>query len=291
MFDSFDRVQIETTGTTINLVHGGQGPPLLLLHGYPQTHVMWHKIAPRLADNFTVVASDLRGYGDSSKPKSDDKHEAYSKRSTARDQVEMMEALGFEHFYLAGHDRGGRVAHRLSLDHPSRVTKVAVLDIAPTYKVFADTDQAMATAYYHWFFLIQPYDLPERLIGNDAEYYLKKKLGQWGRDERAFTPEAMAEYVRCFSDPETIHASCEDYRAGASIDLEHDEADMRSKIACPLLVLWGGKGFVDRAYDVLETWRERASDVRGEAFDCGHFLPEEKPEETYHALANFFSKA
>ena len=291
MFEGFERKRISVSEAEINLVIGGKGPPLLLLHGYPQTHVLWHKIAPRLADNFTVVASDLRGYGDSSKPKSDDKHETYSKRATARDQVEMMEALGFESFYLAGHDRGGRVAHRLSLDHPSRVMKLAVLDIAPTHKVFADTDQAMATAYYHWFFLIQPYDLPERLIGNDAEYYLKKKLGQWGRDERAFTPEAMAEYIRCFSNPETIHASCEDYRAGASVDLEHDEADMRSKIACPLLVLWGGKGFVDRAYDVLETWRERASDVRGEAFDCGHFLPEEKPEETYHALANFFSKA
>ncbi|MCZ6860527.1 MAG: alpha/beta hydrolase, partial [Alphaproteobacteria bacterium] len=184
MFVGFERKRVSVSEAEINLVIGGKGPPLLLLHGYPQTHVLWHKIAPRLAENFTVVASDLRGYGDSSKPKSDEKHETYSKRATARDQVEMMEALGFEHFNLAGHDRGGRVAHRLSLDHPSRVTKVAVLDIAPTHKVFAETDQAMATAYYHWFFLIQPYDLPERLIGNDAEYYLKKKLGQWGRDER-----------------------------------------------------------------------------------------------------------
>ncbi len=291
MFEEFERKRIAVGGAEINLVIGGKGPPLLLLHGYPQTHVLWHKIAPRLAEDFTVVASDLRGYGDSAKPKSDDRHESYSKRATARDQIEVMAALGFEKFHLAGHDRGGRVAHRLTLDHPERVTKLAVLDIAPTHKVFAETDQAMATAYYHWFFLIQPYDLPERLIGNDAEYYLKKKLGQWGRDESAFTPEAMAEYIRCFSDPATIHASCEDYRAGAGIDLEHDEADMDARIACPLLALWGRKGFLERTYDVLEVWRERASDVRGEALDCGHFLPEEKPEETYRALVEFFGGA
>jgi haloacetate dehalogenase len=291
MFEGFERHRITTSGAEINLVCGGKGPPLLLLHGYPQTHAIWHRIAPRLAERFTVVAADLRGYGDSSKPASDEAHASYSKRATALDQVEAMAALGFETFFLAGHDRGGRVGHRMALDHPDRVRKLAVLDIAPTYTVFARTDKTMATAYYHWFFLIQPYDLPERLIGNDPEYYLRRKLGHWGRDETAFAPEAVAEYVRCFSDPATIHASCEDYRAAASIDLEHDEADMGTKVACPLLALWGGKGFVAQAYDVLEVWRERAADVRGQAIDCGHFLPEERPDETCAALIDFFGGA
>jgi haloacetate dehalogenase len=177
----------------------------------------------------------------------------------------------------------------MALDHPERVRKLAVLDIAPTYTVFRDTDKAMATAYYHWFFLIQPYDFPERLIGNDPEYYLRRTLGRWGRDETAFPPEAMAEYIRCFSDKATIHASCEDYRAAASIDLEHDEADLATKLACPLLVLWGAKGFVGGQYDVLATWRERAADVSGQAIDCGHFLPEEAPEATGASLAAFFA--
>jgi haloacetate dehalogenase len=289
MFEGFERHRITTSGAEINLVCGGKGPPLLLLHGYPQTHAIWHRIAPRLAERFTVVAADLRGYGDSSKPASDEAHASYSKRATALDQVEAMAALGFETFFLAGHDRGGRVGHRMALDHPDRVRKLAVLDIAPTYTVFARTDKTMATAYYHWFFLIQPYDLPERLIGNDPEYYLRRKLGHWGRDETAFAPEAVAEYVRCFSDPATIHASCEDYRAAASIDLEHDEVDMGTKVACPLLVLWGGRGFVAQAYDVLAVWRERAADVRGHAIDCGHFLPEERPDETCAALTDFFA--
>ena len=288
MFEGFVRKTVEADGATINLVQGGAGPPLLLLHGYPQTHAIWHKIAPRLAEDFTVVAADLRGYGDSSKPETDPEHAAYSKRASAGDQVMVMESLGFSAFMVAGHDRGGRVAHRMALDHPNRVEKVAVLDIVPTYTVFRDTDQALATAYYHWFFLIQPFDLPERMIGSDPEFYLRRKLGQWGRDETAFTPEAMAEYLRCFSDPATIHASCEDYRAAAGIDLAHDEADMGQKVACPLLALWGAKGFVGQNYDVLACWRERAADVRGQAIDCGHFLPEEAPDATYTALKRFF---
>ena len=291
MFEGFESKQIETGGATINAVVHGDGPPLLLLHGYPQTHAMWHKIAPRLAERFTVVAADLRGYGDSSKLATDERREAYSKRAMARDQVEMMAALGFKRFMVAGHDRGGRVTHRMALDHPETVVRAAVLDIAPTYTVFARTDKALATAYYHWFFLIQPYDLPERLIGADPEYYLMRKLGHWGRDMEAFSPAARADYLRCFSDPATIHASCEDYRAAAGIDLEHDEADMASKIACPLLVLWGAKGFVGQAYDVLAVWRERAADVRGEPIDCGHFLPEERPDETFEAMAAFFGEA
>lgn len=291
MFDGFEARTLEGSGSEISFVTGGSGPPLLLLHGYPQTRAMWHKIAPRLAEEFTVVAADLRGYGGSTKPASDATHAAYSKRAMAQDQVDVMDALGFGRFLVAGHDRGGRVTHRMALDHPSRVMQAVVLDIAPTHKVFAATDQALATAYYHWFFLIQPNGLPEHLIGKDPEYYLRHKLGHWGRDTSAFTPEAVEEYVRCFSDPATIHATCEDYRAAASIDLEHDEIDMGTKIACPLLVLWGARGFVAKAYDVLEVWRERAADVRGEAIDCGHFLPEEKPDETYGALRAFFAGA
>jgi len=249
---------------------------------------MWHKVAPRLAEQFTVVATDLRGYGDSGKPPSDETHAAYSKRTTAGDQVEVMATLGFEGFFVAGHDRGGRVTHRMALDHPDKVIRAAVLDIIPTHKLFSTVDQAVATGYYHWFFLIQGGGLPEALIGHDPEYYLRKKLDQWGGGLSAFTDEALSEYIRCFSDPACIHASCEDYRAAASIDLEHDEADMDRRIECPLLVLWGARGLMERHYDVLATWRERASDVRGRAIDCGHFLAEEAPEETGDELMRFF---
>ena len=288
MFEGFSAADVETDGAVIHTVYGGSGPPLLLLHGYPQTHVMWHKIAPRLAERFTVVVPDLRGYGDSAKPFGDDTHAAYSKRAMAKDQVEVMGALGFESFFVAGHDRGGRVGHRMALDHPRRVSKLSVLDIVPTHKVFSTIDQTVATGYYHWFFLIQPFDLPETLIGSNPEYYLRKKLGSWGAGADSFSAEAMAEYVRCFTNPETIHATCEDYRAAASIDLEHDEADMGNKVACPVLVLWGAKGLMERRFDVLATWRERAAEADGRALPCGHFLPEEAPEETFAELARFF---
>jgi haloacetate dehalogenase len=288
MFEGFTTADIDAGGTTIHTVHGGSGPPLLLLHGYPQTHVMWHKIAPRLAERFTVVATDLRGYGDSGKPPSDADHSAYSKRTTARDQVEVMAALGFETFLVAGHDRGGRVAHRMALDHPQRVTKLAVLDIVPTHKIFSTVTKETATGYYHWYFLIQGGGLPETLIGHDPEYYLRTKFKQWGGGMEAFTEEALNEYVRCFSDPACIHASCEDYRAAASIDLKHDEADMDHKVRCPLLALWGEKGLMERHYDVLATWRERATDVRGRKLRCGHYLPEEAPEDTLAELIGFF---
>jgi haloacetate dehalogenase len=290
MFEGFTTADIDAGGTTIHTVHGGSGPPLLLLHGYPQTHVMWHKIAPRLAERFTVVATDLRGYGDSGKPPSDADHSAYSKRTTARDQVEVMAALGFETFLVAGHDRGGRVAHRMALDHPQRVTKLAVLDIVPTHKIFSTVTKEIATGYYHWFFLIQGGGLPETLIGHDPEYYLRTKVKQWGGGMEAFTEEALNEYVRCFSDPACIHASCEDYRAAASIDLKHDEADMDHKVRCPLLALWGEKGLMERHYDVLATWRERAADVRGRKLRCGHYLPEEAPEDTLAELIGFFTE-
>lgn len=291
MFEGFVTREIEVSETTIQARIGGSGPPLLLLHGYPQTHVMWHRIAPALAERFTVVCADLRGYGDSGKPASDPAHGAYGKRSTAKDMVEVMASLGFERFMLAGHDRGGRVAHRLALDHPERIERVAVLDIVPTRTIFRATNQAIATGYYHWFFLIQPYDLPERLIGNDPIFYLHKKLASWsGAGLDAYAPEALVEYERCFADPAVVHASCEDYRAGASIDLEHDEADLDRKIQCPLLVLWGQHGMMERHFDVLATWRERvAGKVTGRALDCGHFLPEEKPEATAKELLAFFS--
>jgi haloacetate dehalogenase len=249
---------------------------------------MWHKIAPGLAERFTVVAVDLRGYGDSGKPRSDPDHFAYSKRRTAADQVEVMRSLGFERFFVAGHDRGGRVAHRMALDYPDTVTKLAVLDIVPTHKIFATVDKEVATGCYHWFFLIQEGGLPETLIGHDPDWYLRAKLRQWSADSSAFAPEALEEYARCFRDPAMIHASCEDYRAAASIDLAHDERDMATKIACPVLVLWGEKGLMHRHYDVLATWRERAINVRGHKLPCGHFLPEEEPEKTLSSLAEFF---
>lgn len=286
--DDFVRVQIKTSGAEINLVHGGSGIPLLLLHGYPQTHVIWHKVAPQLADSFHVVCPDLRGYGDSSKPPSTPDHYSYSKRAMAQDMAEVMTSLGYRNFFVAGHDRGARVTHRMVLDHPERVKKACVMDIAPTYHMFKTTDQRFATGYYHWFFLIQPNGLPEHLIGADPAYYLTEKLQRWSAPGAVFTDEAVAEYVRCFSESEAIHASCEDYRAAASIDLEHDEEDIDKKVHCPLLVLWGSKGFVHRIYDVISVWRDRAEQVEARALDCGHFLPEEASAAVCEELFRFF---
>lgn len=288
MFKNFKKATFTQEKNSTNYIIGGSGLPLLLLHGYPQTHIMWHKIATALAEKFTVVASDLRGYGDSSKPPTTKNHEPYSKRATANDQVLLMKHLGFDHFFLVGHDRGGRVSHRMALDHPQAIKKMVVMDIAPTYTMYKTTDMEFAKAYYHWFFLIQPYDWPERLIGADPVYFLSKKFRQWGRDNSAFTEEAFNEYVRCFT-PETIHASCEDYRASASIDLEHDQIDidLGNKIICPLLCLWGEKGFVGGKYDIVTEWKKWADDVKGYGLPCGHYLPEEAPQETLAALLNF----
>lgn len=288
LFPGFRAQRIAASGATIHCVVGGSGPPLLLLHGYPQTHAIWHRVAPRLAGRYTVVCSDLRGYGDSSKPESDERHFAYSKRAMARDQVEVMQTLGFSRFKLLGHDRGGRVAHRLCLDHPKAVEQVAVLDISPTKAMYDGTDMAFATAYYHWFFLIQPFDLPERLIGADPRYYLRRKLGGWGSNLSHFDPRAIAEYERCYSDPATIHASCEDYRAAATIDLEHDAADATARVECPLLALWGEKGVVHRLFDPIADWKKVARDVRGRALPCGHYLAEEMPDATLAELLAFF---
>jgi haloacetate dehalogenase len=289
VFEGFEKRRVVTTGAEINLRLGGRGQPLLLLHGSPQTHVMWHKIAPALAESFTVVAADLRGYGDSSKPPGGENHENYAKRAMAQDQVEVMAALGFERFAVVGHDRGARVTHRMALDHPERVAKAAVLDICPTKTMYERTDMAFATAYYHWFFLIQPYDLPERMIGADPDYYLDQKIAGISRHSSAaaITEEALAKYKRCFRNPATIHAICEDYRAAAGIDLEHDAADLEKMVTCPLLALWGAKGVVGRTYDVLAVWRERAREVSGRALDCGHYLAEEAPEDTLAELMSF----
>ena len=287
MFDGFRREFINVGEVEIHAVIGGEGPPLLLLHGYPQTHVMWHRIAPALAERFTIVATDLRGYGASSQPPGGPPHETYCKRVSAADQVAVMAALGFDRFRLVGHDRGARVAHRLCLDHPGAVDRVAILDIVPTLTVFENVTQALATEYYHWFFLIQPGGLPERLIGHDSEHYLRHTLGSWGTAGETFTDDAMAAYARAFCDPAAIHAACEDYRAGATIDLEHDRADSEARVACPMLVLWGLKGVTEKVYDVLATWQEKAVDVRGQGLDCGHFLAEEKPEATLNALLAF----
>ena len=287
MFKGFETREIKVSAAKIHLKSAGSGPPLLLLHGYPQTHVMWHRLAPRLAKRFTVVMPDLRGYGDSSKPASVDNHESYSKRAMANDQVEVMSQLGFERFSVVGHDRGGRVAHRMVRDHPTRIDKIAVLDIAPTALMYGQTDKAFATAYYHWFFLIQPSGLPERLIGADPEFYLTYKLKAWCKTPGAISDPALKEYKRCFSNPLVIHASCEDYRASASIDLEHDQTNEGEKIDHPLLVLWGALGFVGATYDMLASWREVASNVQGHSVPGGHFLPEEAPEETLKALLEF----
>ena len=271
----------------INLVQGGKGEPVLLLHGYPQTHVCWHRVAPILADQFTVVCPDLRGYGDSGKPPGDPEHLAYSKRMLAQDQVEVMQSLGFHKFAVVGHDRGARVAHRMALDHSEKVTKLALLDIVPTSWAFAHVDKEIATAAFNWFFLIQPDGLPERLIAAAPVFYLQWILDHWSGKKGILTPEAMAEYQRCF-DREAIRAISEEYRASATIDLIHDEADKEKQISCATLVLWSATSMWAK-YDVLEIWKSRADDVRGVALDCGHFLPEEAPERTAAELIRFLS--
>jgi haloacetate dehalogenase len=290
MFEGFARHRIETSqSTTINLVAAGTGDGLLLLHGCPETLVMWHKIAPALADDFAVVASDLRGYGDSSKPHGASDHRTYSFRAMARDQVEVMTALGHDRFMVVGHDRGARVVHRMALDHPGAVTKAAMLDILPTLTLYEETNAQFARAYWEWFFFIQGYDFPETLIGAAPEEFLRYELGPLV-DGGVIAQEAWQEYLRCIGDRAAIHAMCEDYRAAASIDLEHDRSDLERKVTCPLLVLWGGKNPIWRRFDMLDTWRQRAAIVTGEALACGHYLPEEAPDATYARLHAFFSE-
>lgn len=289
MFEGFTATDIDVPGARIHLRRGGSGPPLLLLHGNPLTHVMWHKIAPRLAEHFTVIATDLRGYGDSSKPPGGDDHFGYSFRAMAIDQVELMKKLGFDRWLVAGHDRGGRVAHRMALDFPRHVPKVAFLDIVPTLHMLSNIPLKWAVDSYHWFFMAQPYDYPEKMIeAYGFERYIRKKLDKKGVGLSGFTPEAMAEYIRCCN-ADNIHAVCEDYRAAVSIDLDHDRTDLSRKIEMPMLVLWGEKSHVNRSYKPIEAWQERATDVRGKMLPCGHYPAEQVPDETCAELVAFFS--
>ncbi len=286
LFKNFARKRVRTSGATINLVVGGDGPPVLLLHGYPQTHAMWHKVAPQLARDYTVVCADLRGYGDSSKPRGRPDHSNYSKRAMAKDMVEVMAALGHGQFHVVGHDRGGRVAHRLARDHAARVRSLTVLDISPTLKMYESTDMRFARAYYHWFFLIQKPPLPEKMIAAMGPNYILGRIGRSKGGLSHFPRAVQREYARCFNP----HSTCEDYRAAATIDLVHDRKDLRRKIRMPVLALWGKQGVIAALFDCLADWREVASDVRGKALDCGHFIPEEKPKELLAELRRFFAK-
>jgi len=287
LFPGFIQRKVRTSGATINLVTAGEGPPVLLLHGYPQTHAMWHKVAPSLARDYTVVCPDLRGYGDSSKPRGVPGHANYSKRAMALDMVEAMEALGFVRFHAVGHDRGARVAHRMARDHARRVQTLGVLDVSPTLKMYESTNMQFAKAYYHWFFLIQEAPLPEQMLKSVGPQYILMRLGRGKTGIKVFDRRALAEYQRCF-DP---HSTCEDYRAAATIDLVHDRKDLRKKLKMPVLALWGRQGVIAALFNCLQDWREVASDVRGRALQCGHFIPEEKPKELLAELRRFFATA
>jgi haloacetate dehalogenase len=293
-FDGFEAADHNVNGIRLHARVGGRhdAPPLLLVHGFPQSHVLWHRVAQVLAPHFRLVLPDLRGYGRSDKPCGDSEHANYSKRTMAADLVALMRSLGHERFFVAGHDRGGRVAHRLALDHADAVARLCVIDIAPTFDMYAATDMRFARAYYHWFHLIQPHPLPEKMIEGCARDYLLAKLGGWGSAGTAYIePAALAEYERCFCTPEAIHGACEDYRASAGIDLEHDRASREagSKVACEMLVIWGERGVVHRLFDPLALWRAQcAGQVSGLAVPAGHFIPEELPGETASALRTFF---
>jgi len=290
MLAGFEYRKLDVEGVTINCAIAGTGPPLLLLHGYPQNHLMWRHVAPVLAADHTVVLADLRGYGDSGKPAPDADGLVYAKRSMARDQVGLMRQLGFTEFGLIGHDRGARVAHRLVLDHPAAVPRLAVLDIVPTRHVFGHVTRAMATAYYHWFFLSTGHGIPEHLIGGDPGFWVRSLIGPLLGPGASLEPEVMDDYIRCFTDPRTIAASCADYRAAAGTDLIDDEESFAAgqRIDCPVLALWGTEAFVGRGYQPLEVWSQYATDVRGTALPTGHFLPEEAPDLVITALGEFF---
>jgi haloacetate dehalogenase len=292
LFPGFASHWIDTEVGRIFARSGGEGPPLLLLHGYPQTNVMWHRVAPELARRFRVVLPDLPGYGWSVAPRANARHEPYSKRAMARVMIELMEKLGHARFRLAGHDRGARVAYRLALDHPGRVERLAALDVIPTYAMWHGMDDKLAMKVWHWLFMAQPYPLPELLIGKAPTEYLERNIASWTKagDLSAFDPRALAHYRAFFSDPSRIHATCEDYRAGRTTDLEVDSASRAAgeKIGCPMLTLWGAAGIPSETEGPLNIWREWASDVKGGPIDSGHFLPEENPRATTAALLEFF---
>jgi haloacetate dehalogenase len=279
MLQTFDTFEVTRSGVRLHARRAGRGAPLLLLHGHPQTHAMWHRVAPALAERFTVVMMDLRGYGDSGRPDAGPDSQAYSKREMALDAMAVMQSQGFDRFQVLAHDRGARVAHRLAADHPQAVSRLLLLDIAPTLAMYENTTRAFAQAYWHWFFLIQPPPLPEALIESDPARYIRSLMGKRHAGLSAFAPEALAEYERCAAIPGTAQAVCGDYRASAGIDLEHDRADVAAgrKLAQPLRVLWGEQGVVGACFDVLGLWRERATDVGGRGLPCGHYIAEEAP--------------
>lgn len=276
-------------GVTLRVARGGQGAPLLMLHGHPQNHLAWRKIAPQLAQHYEVILPDLRGYGDSDKPASDEMHQPYSKRAMAGDISQLIDALGLKRVAFVGHDRGGRVGHRLALDHPEKVSCCVFVDIAPTATMYARTDKIFATRYFWWFFLIQPWPLPETMIGHDPAFFLRKHIDGQLKTPGATEPEIFNDYLRCYQDPAMIHAVCEDYRAAASLDLQHDAADSARRIGCPLLALWGEKGTVGQLYDVVETWQDVADDVQGHALPCGHSPHEEVPALFLQQLERFLA--
>jgi haloacetate dehalogenase len=290
MFAGFHKHQRQVNGVDIAYRIGGSGPGLLLLHGHPQTHVIWHKVAETLAQHFTVVAADLRGYGDSSKPVADDEHRNYSKREMGRDNLELMRELGFSTFSVLAHDRGARVAHRLALDHPQSVNRMVLLDIAPTLSMYTQTNEAFARAYWHWFFLIRPAPLPETLIEANPEQFLRSVMGSRSAGMAPFTDEAFSEYLRCLQLPGAARGICEDYRASASIDLEHDRADIAAgnRLNLPLMVLWGAEGIVGRCFEPLKEWQQVATDVRGKPVPAGHYIAEEAPDLLLAEVLPFF---
>ncbi|MRT05301.1 alpha/beta fold hydrolase [Ewingella americana] len=280
MLEHFTQGRIAVNGTDIAYRIAGQGEPLLLLHGHPQTQAIWHKVAPYLTSQYTVVLADLRGYGDSGKPEPDAEHYLYSKREMAQDQYELMLALGFKKFSVIAHDRGARVAHRLALDHPQAIKRMVLMDIAPTLSMYQQTNEEFARAYWHWFFLIRPAPLPEALISHDADLYLRSVMGSRSAGMQPFTDEAYADYLRCLQLDGTARGICEDYRASASIDLQHDQIDLEAsrKVQCPLLILWGEQGTVGKCFKPLAEWAKVAKQVTGEALPCGHYIAEEQPE-------------
>jgi len=289
LYPGVARETFERDGVQIAFRRVGVGPPLLLLHGFPQTHAIWHRVAPQLASRFSLVMPDLRGYGDSSKPTTTADHAPYSKRAMAADVHALMQSLGHARYFVCGHDRGGRVSHRLALDRAEAVMRLMVLDISPTWTMYERTTMEFARLYYHWFFLIQPAPLPERLIGADPSFYLRLKLGGWGSAGLGiFDERALAEYERCFT-PAAIHAMCEDYRAAASIDLEHDRADQAQRVSCPLRVLWGSRGVIERLFTAIADWQAKAAEpVTGRALTCGHYIPEEVPDVLISEITEFF---
>jgi len=295
LFPGFGSEWINTTSGRIFARTGGDGPPLLLLHGFSETHVMWHRVAPKLAERFKLIIADLPGYGWSDMPESDAAHTPYTKRAMAQQLIEAMEQLGHVHFGLAGHDRGGRVSYRLALDHPGRLSRLAVLDILPTYEYWMRMDRAYALKIYHWSFLAQPAPLPETLIGASPDFYLKTTLASWTKkkDLSCFDPRALEHYLAPFRDPMRLHAMCEDYRAGAEADVAHDKVDhdAGNKIPVPMLALWGDAGIAQSAATPLDIWKNWAKDVRGGPIDSGHFLTEEAPAQTANALLEFFTES